>query len=76
MTWDLFFQILPWALPALALVWMTAFKPSSRFAQKNGINLRAVYCPTCGMKQSRVRAPKDHKEAMHGDGHAQHAERA
>ena len=66
MTLDLFFQILPWALPVLALVWMASLNPTSRFAQKYGINLRPVYCPNCGKKQSRVRAPKDNEEAMFG----------
>jgi hypothetical protein len=66
MTWDLVFQILPWALPVLAFGWMATLKPTSRFAQKYGINLRAVYCPKCGKKQSRVRAPKDYEEAMFG----------
>ena len=66
MTWDLFFQILPWALPMLALVWMASVKPTSRFAEKYGINLRAVYCPSCGKKQSHVRSPKNYEEAMFG----------
>ena len=66
MTWALFFQILPWALPVLALGWMATLKPTSRFAQKYGINLRAVYCPKCGKRQSRVRVPKDYEEAMFG----------
>jgi hypothetical protein len=66
MTWALIFQLLPWALPFLVLVWMVTMKPSSRFAEKYGINLRSVYCPTCGKKQSRVRAPKDSEEAMYG----------
>ena len=73
MTWALFFQLLTWALPVLVLVWMVTMKPSSRFVKKYGFNLRSVYCPTCGKKQSRVRAPKDHKEAMYDGGHVKYA---
>ena len=47
-----------WHCTAIALV----FPP----AQKYGINLRAVYCPNCGKKQSRVRTPRDYEEAMLG----------
>lgn len=42
------------------------FIKKSRDKSNLGINLKRVYCPSCGTKQAFIRKPKNSRQAMYG----------
>jgi len=42
------------------------FYMATKNKTKLGINLKSVYCPVCGMKQPRIRIPKNTQQLLYG----------
>lgn len=50
----------------LAVGFIIYFRQASKKQSKNGINLKAVYCPNCNTKQPFIRIPKNTSQTLYG----------
>jgi hypothetical protein len=50
----------------LAIGFILYFRQASKKQSKNGINLKAVYCPNCNTKQPFIRIPKNASQTLYG----------
>lgn len=50
----------------LTIGFIVYFRQASKNQSKNGINLKAVYCPNCNRKQPFIRIPKNTSQILYG----------
>jgi len=51
---------------ALAIEFIIYLRQASKKQSKYGINLKAVYCANCNMKQPFIRIPKNLSQTLYG----------